>query len=445
MAPGGGIDAIPPAVRHPPARATHPPVRTKRGLLVIAMWVAAIAAMAFILMAREPAEDPPPAESPDGSPVRVAGRDEAPPQKRAHLPTRPPEPGPPRSYRLDRRHTARSPYVGPSSAELRWAFETEGRITGQAVVDGEGNVYFGSHDGHLYAVSRHGTLRWKRFLGDRVYSTPLVDDEAGRLYVGSDANTFWALSTADGEVQWRLATEDDADTGVTRSSDGKLFFASGKHLYAVHPDGTVEWRFEARSKIYSTPAVDDDGTIYVGSQDDHLYAVAPDGRMRWSYETRGDVDASPVIGDDGTIYFGSDDRHVYAVTRDGALRWSAPLGGYVRAPLALGTDRSVLAGVYGPRPRVVSLDAATGDVRWFFPVTVADSSEIGVHSGPLVDREGQIYFGAHDDYLYALAQTGELRWIFEASADVDGSPVLAPDGTLYVGADDGRLYALHTP
>ncbi len=418
-------------------------MRTKRLAIVLSMWAAAIAVMVFLLMAQPPAEPAPRRRPDEGAPVRVAGRDEAPPEKRAHLPVRPPEEGPPATYRLDRRHTGRSPYTGPRSAELRWTFETEGRITAQPVVDAEGNLYVGSHDGHLYALDRHGTERWKRFLGDRIYSTALLAD--GRLYVGSDADTVWALRASDGEVEWRLGTEGDADSGVVGAPDGTLHFCAGNHLYAVAPDGTVAWRFEARSKIYSTPAVDDDGTIYVGSQDDHVYAVAPDGRMRWSYRTRDDVDGSPVLGDDGTVYVGSDDQHVYALTRDGELRWSTPLEGYVRAPLGLGTDGSVLAGVYGPRPRLVSLDAATGEVRWFFPVTVADSSEIGVHSGPLVDREGQIYFGAHDDYLYALAPNGELRWIFEAAADVDGLAALAPDGTLYVGSDDGRLYALHTP
>jgi outer membrane protein assembly factor BamB len=90
----------------------------------------------------------------------------------------------------------------------------------------------------------------------------------------------------------------------------------------------------------------------------------------------------------------------------------------------------------------VSLDGRTGEVVWYFPVTVTDSSEVGVHSGPLVDRGGNVYVGAHDDYLYALTSDGQLRWILGARGDVDSSPVLVPDGTLLVGADDGILYAI---
>ena len=406
------------------------------------MWGAAIFAMVFILMA-QPADDAAPARPADGAPVRVAGQDRAPPEKRVGMPVGAIEEGPPQTYRLDRRNTGRSPYVGPRSAEVRWTFTAQSRITAQAVVDASGNVYVGSHDGHLYALSPHGQLRWKRFLSGPVYSTALVEGDS--IYVGSDADSFFKLRASDGEILFRIAVGDDADSGVTRAPDGTIHFAAGKHLYAIDADGEVKWRFEAREKIYSTPAVDADGTVYVGSQDDHLYAVAADGRMRWSYETRDDVDGSPVIGDDGTIYFGSDDRHVYAVSRDGALRWSTDLEGYVRAALALGTDGSLLAAVYGPRPRLVALEADGGEVRWYFPVTVADSAEVGVHSGPLVDRDGNIYFGAHDDYLYALRGSGDLRFILETHADVDAPPVLTPDGTLLVGSDDGRLYALHTP
>ena len=412
----------------------------RRKATFVAMWGAAISAAFFIWLGQPSEEAAAPRQDAEGAPVRVAGEDPAPPERRAHLPIRPPEDGPPRTFRIDRRHTARSPYRGPLSAEQAWTFDTEGRITGQVAVAPDGTLYFGSHDHHLYALSPHGLLRWKKNLRDRIYASPLVG-EGGHIYVGSDADTFWSL-TADGEIRWRLETEGDADTGAAQAPDGVIHFAAGRSLWAVRPDGAVQWRFEAREKIYSTPAVDDDGTIYVGSQDDHLYAVAPDGRMRWSYEARDDVDSSPVIGDDGTIYFGSDDCHVYAVDRDGELRWATDLDGYVRAPVALGVDGSILAGVFGPRPRIVSLDAQTGDLRWYFPVTVADTSEIGVASGPLVDVDGNVYVGAHDDYLYSLAPTGDLRWIFEARGDVDSSPVLAADGTLYVGSDDHTLYAL---
>jgi len=413
---------------------------SKNKIIFALMWAGAIAA-ALLIWLSQPAEETI-TPVPTGDDVRRPDGELAPDETRVGMPVAAPEEGPPRSFRNDRRHTGRSPYRGPAAAEVAWTFEAGDRINGQAVVAPDGTIYVGSHDHQLYALNPHGTERWSRDLGDPIYSTPLVDAE-GNVYCGSDGNRFVSFTPA-GEQRFRIDTEGDADTGVVQAPDGTIIFVAGRHLYAIDTDGAVKWRFEAREKFFSTPAVDDDGTIYVGSQDDHFYAIAPDGRMRWSYETEGDNDASAVIGDDGKIYFGSDDHRVYALSRDGDLVWSTDLEGYVRGPLALAAGGAILAPTYGPRPRLVSLDGGDGHIVWFFPVTVTDSTEAGVHSGPLVDAEGNIYFGAHDDYLYAITASGEIRWIFGAHGDVDGPPILTEDGTLIFGADDGLLYALRT-
>jgi outer membrane protein assembly factor BamB len=389
---------------------------SRRNLILAAMWSSALVAVVFVFLSRagETAEDP--ALAAPGAPVRGPDQAKAPAQRRADLPVQAPPEGPPRMFRGDRRHTGRSAYEGPASAEVVWTHEASAPFRAQVAIGADGGVYAPSLDGHIYCFNALGQLRWERDLGGPNYGSPLVDED-GNVYVGSDSHSFWALAS-DGATRWRLDTEAAADTGAVLGPEGRIFFGAGHDLWAVTTEGEVVWRFRTLGKVYSTPAVDDDGTIYVGSQDDHLYAVAPDGRVRWSYRTRGDNDSSPVIGDDGTVYFGSDDRRVYALSRDGELRWSQDLEGYIRGPVGLTRDGAVLVPVYGPRPRLVSLDAATGELRWFFPVTVADSAETGVASGPLVDSVGRIYFGANDDYLYALAPTGELAWVFQTAGDV---------------------------
>jgi outer membrane protein assembly factor BamB len=410
----------------------------RRRLAFALMWVAAIAAMLVIYATQEPARRPDPrARRADGAPVH--GPDDRAAGPFATAPPRPPEPGPPRQFRGDRRHTGRSPYAGPPSARAAWRFATSDHVSGQATVGQDGTIYVGSHDHHAYAIGPDGRERWRQDLGGPVYSTPAVAD--GRVFVGSDSDYLFCLDAASGEVIWHLHTDDDADTGIAIADDGTLVFGAGNDVFAVTQDGEVRWRFQTGLKVFSAPAIDDDGTIYVGSQDDHLYAISSDGRMRWRYRTGDDVDGSPAIGDDGTIYVGSDDRHVYAITREGTLRWSADVDGHVRAPVGLGLDGSVYAGVFQPRPRVVALDGATGQVRWEFAVS-ASQSIANVTSGPLVDRNGDIYFGADDDFVYSVAQGGRIRWFFRTEGDVDGEPALTPDGLLLVGSDDNRLYAL---
>jgi outer membrane protein assembly factor BamB len=410
---------------------------SRRTLLLLGLWAAAFLAFAGAKWALDENEPEPRVAS---APIHRASAAAAAGGSRVALPVEALPEGPPASYRGDRRHSGRSAALGPSAAALRFRFETGGRVVAQPVIGPGGRLYVGSLGGHLFAIEPDGRAAWEADLRGPIYGTPYVSPE-GTVYVGSDAGFLFALD-AGGRTVFELATEAEADTGVTPGPEGRLYFAAGDDLWSITAGGEVRWRFRAGGKIFTTPAVDQDGTIYVGSQDDHLYAVTPEGELRWAFAAGGDVDSSPVIGDGGTIFFGSDDRHFYAVDRDGRLRFRAPLDGMIRAPAALGADGSVLVGTYGPRPRVVALDAEDGETRWSFPVSPSDGAELGVASGPLVDRAGSVYFGAHDDFLYALTSDGHLRFAFEAGGDVDTPPILDREGTLYFGSDDGRLYAL---
>lgn len=411
----------------------------RRRWIIAGMWIAALTAIGVIYLLLEPAPEGARTLELDGVPVFEVS-DRAPQASRLGLPVGEDE-GSIAVYRGGRRHTGRSPHRGPAQAARAWRYEAGGRINAQAVVGGDGTIYVGTLDRELHAVTPAGERRWVARTHGPVWSAAAITGDT--VYVGSDADAFFALSAADGRTRWRIHADGDADSAVSFAPDGTLRITAGRELYAVDPAGAVRWRFRARDLfVLSTPAVDEDGTSYAGSIDDHLYAVAADGRLRWAHRVDGDISSSPVIGDDGTIYFGSDDRHVYALSRDGERRWRVNLNGYVRAPVALGRDGSVIAAVYGPQPRVVSLDALDGSVRWYFPVGIDESSESGIASGPLVDVDGNLYFGAQDDFVYSLTPEGRIRWIHQTGGDVDAAPILTADGLLLVGSDDGFLYAI---
>jgi len=413
------------------------------------MWAGALGVLLFLVSrgsSTRPSSEP--ARRAAGAPV--LGPDDREPASRELGARELFEEAPPSSYRLDRRHTGRSPFRGPSEANLRWSQEAGPRIVGQPVVGADGRVFVGvagrrqdgdrwRPHGELVCFAADGRELWRRDLRGPVWSTPLID-ASGRIYVGSDAGLFFALDP-DGSTRWSVETGRAADAGSSFGPDGAIHFAAGDEVWKVSPEGEVLWRFAAREKVFAAPAIDDDGTVFVGSQDDHLYALSSEGRMRWAYRTAGDNDSSPAIGEDGTIYFGSDDHHVYALSQDGELRWSIDLEGYVRAPVALSSKGAVLASVFGPRPRIVAIDALTGRAIWSFRLSVTASEDAGSRSGPLVDREGSIYVGGHDRFVYGLSAEGVLRWSFETGGEVDSTPSLAPDGTLLIGADDGRVYA----
>lgn len=353
--------------------------------------------------------------------------------------------------------TGRADVRGPRAARLAWAFPTRGRVGADAAVSADGStVYAASHDGRLYALTADGALRWSFDTGGAIWAAPAIGP-TGALIVGSDADAVFAVDP-DGRALWRYGTAPprakgdrpeagryDADTAPAVLPDGRIVVACGPRLVALRPDGGgAEWELSpgrGGEKIFSSPALGRDGTLYFGTQGDRFYAVDGHARVLWAVEAGGDVDATPAVGDDGTVYFGSDDGWVRAVAPGGALAWRAPLGGPVRAPLAVGSDGTVFASTYGEEPFLAALDGATGREKWRFRTARGEGAFYGIQSGALVDSEGYVYFGGRDRCVYCLSPRGELVWRHETGDQVDAGPVLGPDGTLYVGSDDGKLYA----
>jgi outer membrane protein assembly factor BamB len=351
--------------------------------------------------------------------------------------------GPPRMIHLDARHTNRSPFAGPTHAKLAWTFDTGGPIEAAPAMLGKDTIVVASLGGKLFAITHDGQSRFAVDLGDRVYSSPLVTDEG--IFVGSDAHTFFGIRPT-GSIRFRLDTDDDADTGAALAPWGAMVFASGKVIYAVLPNGTVQWRFKVRKKAFSSPAVAADGTVLVGSQDRSVYAIGPDGKLKWRVRLQADVDASAAIGDDGTVFVGSDGSEVVALSPDdGAIKWRTDVGGYVRGALSIGRNGTVFAGTYGPTPRLLALDPRDGAAKVLFAVAGTGAAEFGIHGGPVEDAAGRLYFGAQDDFVYALDADGRLLWKYRTGGDVDAPLVITPQGRLLAGSDDGKLYAFDGP
>jgi outer membrane protein assembly factor BamB len=155
------------------------------------------------------------------------------------------------------------------------------------------------------------------------------------------------------------------------------------------------------------------------------------------------VDCAPALGDDGTVFAASDAGVVVALDARGEERWRTVVRGYVRGGLTVRRNGDVLAGTYGPGPRVVALDGASGEQRWSFRIQGTGAAEFGIHGAPLEDAGRKLFFGAQDDAVYALDADGSFLWRFATGGDVGAPLVVGRDGVLYTGSDDGHLYALH--
>lgn len=342
---------------------------------------------------------------------------------------------------------------------VSWSQDVGGPVEAQITTSPDGQtLYVASLGGTLTALARaDGAVKWKLDLGDRSYATPCIAPD-GTIYAGSDAKKIVAVSPA-GKVRWSLDTDGDADTGPVLGKDNTLVFAAGRMVYGVTPQGSVRFRFAAKRKVYTSPVIAGDGRVFFGSQDHHVYALTREGGALWSVDLGADVDGAPALSNDGALFVGTDAGEVVRVDpADGRIVWRTPLGGYVRGTLSIARAGDVLAGVYGPAPRHVRIDAVTGVVRASFTVQGTGAREFGVHGGALEDDAGVLIFGSQDDDVYAVDGRGKLLWRFTTGADVDAPITLLDDAvpvagatpldavsagaSLVVGSDDGKVYLL---
>jgi outer membrane protein assembly factor BamB len=231
----------------------------------------------------------------------------------------------------------------------------------------------------------------------------------------------------------------------TRSSSWPMYCHDVRHTgrspYSTADNpGTIKWKYETEHfGIDSSPAIGEDGTIYVGSNECCLFALNSNGTLRWRFDTGFWIDSSPAIGNDGTIYVGSNDDYFYAINPNGTLKWKFNAGDTIFSSPAIAVDGTIYFGVIGPGWNLGRIHALNpdGTEKWHF-----DTSD-WVYSSPAIGEDGIVYCSSNNNHLYALfPENGTLKWSFKRGAFM-GSPSIGDDGTIYTACWDDYLYALH--
>jgi outer membrane protein assembly factor BamB len=237
---------------------------------------------------------------------------------------------------------------------------------------------------------------------------------------------------------WRFATSGWVDNSPAIDNDGTIYIGA-YDLYAVSPKGTLKWEFDVKGSFSSScPAIDENGIIYAGTKgadEKYLYAINPDGTMNWKYPVSG-VRASPAIGNDGIIYFADTDNwYIKALYPNGTLRWQYKTNHVIYSSPAIGADGTVYCGSHDCN--VYALYPDNGTLKWRF------TTGSWVHGSPTVADDGTVYIGSDDGYLYALyPNNGSMKWKCNVGC-IRASPALDEDGTLYVGVWEKAFYAIY--
>lgn len=218
--------------------------------------------------------------------------------------------------------------------------------------------------------------------------------------------------------------------------------------------------FFAQGGVYTVTlnVVDNTGSYSEESQqtitiEHSLSSTAP--TEVWSYKLPGKLNySSPALSNDGTLYIGfnravrEQQESDFIAIKNGSKVWeqvflegSANKSDEIRSSPSISADGSVYTASFYSR-KVFKVNASSGvieaeyntDARIRYSCLVFGADETVYVGGYNKDGKG----------FYALEPTlNNKKWVFEPGVDFNSTPAIGSDGTIYVSATNGNIYAIN--
>lgn len=90
-----------------------------------------------------------------------------------------------------------------------------------------------------------------------------------------------SIST-DGNFEYRIPLDPASPWAKFRAND----LQNGRTPVEPAANDLEPWSYRTGKGIFSSPVVDGDGYVYVGSADTYFYCFNPDGSVKWSVKNR---------------------------------------------------------------------------------------------------------------------------------------------------------------
>ena len=189
------------------------------------------------------------------------------------------------------------------------------------MLEADGLLYVPLQNGGLSAISMDGLRELWRFPTEAgIWSQPLLVDDL--LIFSSIDHYLYAVDSQSGQLQWT------ADLGGSVAStplfaNGRLYVGSfNKSFFEITLDGVIRSEYRTENWVWGTPAIDENGIIYLADLSGFVHALDSENRLapRWSKEIaeRG-IRAGPIVYGDRVVVASRDGKVYWLDRRDGAL------------------------------------------------------------------------------------------------------------------------------
>jgi outer membrane protein assembly factor BamB len=237
-------------------------------------------------------------------------------------------------------------YSYNSGGGQRWSNQPQNSAPGGGVTFFNNEVYVPSFNGTISILNAdNGGTNWSTNIGSNLSATPTVSSE-GTIYIGGLNGMIFAILPG-GAIDWSIQTEHEiraqASIGV---SDNIYIGNDGGYVYGIKKNGTQIWKEDVDGAVWGKILVGEDNSVYAAAiTSKYLRKInAWTGQIMWSTKLGPMVQSSPVIDENGLVYIGSSDGNLYGVeSESGDIVLTYNIGSIIYAtPLVL--DQKIYVG-----------------------------------------------------------------------------------------------------
>lgn len=213
---------------------------------------------------------------------------------------------------------------------------------------------------------------------------------------------------------------------------------------------TELWNFVLSGKLdRSSPAVSDDGTVFIGFNQENRDNQGPDfiaikdGTQIWdqvfiegSQERSDEVRSSPAITSDGSVYTASYfSRTVFKLNpSDGNIDAEINIDTRIRnsCPIFSADESTLYVGGHSRGPRGFhSVNSSLTISNWIF------QEGEDFNATPAVGIDGTLFIPSTNGFVYAVNPDGSEKWSAMHGSWTATAIAIGEDGTVFLAAEDG--------
>lgn len=293
--------------------------------------------------------------------------------------------------------------LNATAKTVKWEYKTANSIRNSFVLTADNKIVAQDVTGMVYCIdANNGTLIWKKdtelSFATNTGSNVLVDND--NVYCGG-AQKSVCLSLKDGSVKW------SSKNSGANSSAARMIIIDNKLIVSSQWDEIIAYDKNTGKKIWSE---DKDSIRFRSSSPTYangkMYVVS-DGRL-FTFDPSNGKYSFVFVAPKGTDSNGNPIERNLNTT----------------ANVYIDGDTAVIPTV---ADGVIAVDIKTGDLKWEVktgkslvytsPYSTGNVSSV---ESSIVERDGRLYFGASDGYVYSVKKDGS-----DVKSVNIGSPVLS--------------------